>query len=109
MTNLPPFFPGQRIVAIKTVLNKDGIGVVKGKEYTVRSCSKTCKCANYMVCVGLVNSTGGSLVCMKCGVRGADSSTVKVGSQYFAPITENFQSISLEKVLETETPLISVN
>lgn len=41
----------------------------------------------------------------KTGIKGG----VFHNSKYFAPVQENFQSISLEKVLEKETPLIGVN
>lgn len=109
--NLPPFYVGQKVVALKsaTVL---GASVVKGNTYTVAVIMQ-CSCGKWMACVkealynySLLPSLSYFLLCHIENYRqpyaGGDA-------KYFAPVQENFQSISLEKVIEKETPLVCVN
>lgn len=88
--NLPPFYIGQRVVALDDSCPGFGYQYKKGDEKQVDKLrfSEKSKKWDFLP----VGESRYHLACHK-----------------FAPIQENFQSISLEKVLELETPLISVN
>lgn len=90
--NLPPFYVGQRVVAIKdsgpipTMISYN-----KGDEFIV-SITKQSRTKKEW----------------HCGF------TTRPPDEYydcnsFVPVEQNFQSITIEKVLELEMPLISVN
>jgi hypothetical protein len=102
--NLPPFYVGQRVVALRS------IGCVKkGKEYVVLGLFKCTKCH-----VWYVQHTHAKGVVLNdkfpcCGNPIVTKDYRAASAKHFAPIEENFQSITLEKVLEQETKLISVN
>lgn len=108
MTNLPPFYVGQRVVALITIV-KPYISLVKGTEYIVLDLyqCQICKEWNVGFARFIKDATVRKLTC--CTKDYNAPPYYYAGATRFAPITENFQSISLEKVLETETPLISVN
>lgn len=107
--NLPPFYVGQPIVCI----NPSAI-LIKGHKYFCKDIKLGC--CGWEVYVGLSESNELQSNCIwidhckRCGKveRTFDSRRFHFADR-FAPIQENFQSISLEKVLEKETPLISVN
>lgn len=107
--NLPPFYVGQKVVALRSVKTELN-GIVKGTVYTVKELTQ-CTCGEWKVDVGLMVSKTGRCLCATCdspyGVTG--SRVIYVAAPLLAPVQENFQSISLEKVLEKETALISVN
>lgn len=105
--NLPPFYVGQRVVAVKD--NIDRL-FKKGDCFTVTGIIKSvCKCNDWDVNVG-ISKVSNSLECTVCKTIWENTTKYAWFSfRRFAPIEENFQSISLEKVLEEETKLISVN
>ena len=85
--NLPPFYVGQRVVQL--VDGSRGQSK-KGDVHTVLG-------------IKLLSQW-----CIDIGQKEGDR-TIWCWHYCFAPIQENFQSISLEKILEEETKLISVN
>jgi hypothetical protein len=106
--NLPPFHIGQKVVALKTSFKRHGFQIVKWEVYTVKDQYQCEKCGKWVV--GLaelspINPNQWRSCCMDdCKLTCAGGN-----AKYFAPIVENFQSITLEKVFEQETKLISVN
>lgn len=109
--NLPPFYIGQKVVAIIDLIGKGEkrepvFYGAKGTEYTVSGIFKCCK---WKINVSIYYPAGYTE--MKCG--GCNTVLcdfiVWCPADSFAPVKENFQSISLEKILEEETKLISVN
>jgi hypothetical protein len=108
--NLPPFYVGQKVVAVK-----DTISLKKGKEYVILDIKAAyCKCG-WHVDIGLPLRYPNSKTfkCGKCNAEGVlppDAFGKEwINYHLFAPVQENFQSISFEKVIEKETPLICVN
>jgi hypothetical protein len=97
---LPPFCVGQRV--IRTVASKGGL-LKKGSVYIVTGISFCC--AEWGWRVSIEGGDNSFLSCSSCNKKSNENYAAK----YFAPIHENFQSITLEKVLEEETKLISVN
>lgn len=99
--NLPPFYLGQKVVATGDIPHNqhglDRTGIHKGTVLTVRKC--------YGLCVFFNEIINNSSSCFSSIDNGEPAYHVR----FFAPVQENFQSITLEKCLETETPLISVN
>ena len=95
--NLPPFYIGQRVEYIDVV---DGI-IMGGKPL---------KKGDKVTVVGVSFEKGWTIRNEKLWFIEID---IAIGYLYsakdFVPIEENFQSISLEKILEEETKLISVN
>jgi hypothetical protein len=107
--NLPPFYVGQRIVAIKD--HSQG-RFKKGDEFVVKD--QKMKCCGWAVYYGdNMKFPKGTIIewpCSHCGGKTlSKDQRVFFKSTSFVPIEQNFQSISLEKVLEKETPMISVN
>lgn len=102
MNNYPPFYVGQRVVALRS--HWQGY-FEKGEEFIVVGIRKPC-CV-WVIDVGIPNKHMGC-VCSKCGY-GEFNVNAWFAIEDFAPISENFQAITLEKVVEVETPLISVN
>lgn len=108
---MPPFYVGQKIVAIEN--QKDG-DFKKGALFIVRGLEMCHKCKRWYIDIGRVIHTtndGFEDIC-HCGdskIIYSKSMPEWYSSKLFAPIQESFQSITLEKVLEIETPLISVN
>ena len=102
--NLPPFYAGQKVVALVT-----GFGMNKGDQKTVISCFK--HCCQWHIDIGLLSPVDKTFTCKKCNskLQLINGKTLYPEAVCFAPVQENFQSISLEKVLEEETKLISVN
>jgi len=102
--NLPPFYVGQKVVAIEN----SGTGRFKKGDKFIVNGNKFLWESVWCIDIGHKNP-----VAPKMQYRGR---TISTGddiwwtlSSMFAPIEENFQSISLEKILEEETKLISVN
>lgn len=109
--NFHPFYIGQRVVALKSKGNPYGISIKEGVVYVVKN-TMQCKCGKWKIDIGLPSSdpSRGVNTCAYCHHRYATHDGVSwVGAALLAPIEENFQSISLEKILEKETPLVSVN
>lgn len=104
MKNLPPFYIGQRVVCLEGFSKYK-----KGKIYTVGALFKTDCCNVWKVgCIKIKGSSDDMFECA-CGAKPVfiPIPYYVLSAKFFAPINENFQPISLEKVLETE--LISVN
>lgn len=108
--NLPPFYIGQRVVAIET-----GELWKKGDEFIVKGIKPgCCKTTSWKVDVGILLPPCGrpyKISCEYCHVGYISYAGNIFWAEHnaFAPIQESFQSISLEKVLEQETKLIGVN
>lgn len=96
--NLPPFYVGQNVVRTVPV-----DGLVVGQTYVITDISWCCDKWGWRVSV--YGGDNENLCCASCGKQ----KTQNYAAKYFAPIEENFQSITLEKVLEQETKLVSVN
>lgn len=107
--NLPPFYVGQKIVALVT--HPDGF-YTEGSVYTVRAIQKgVCAChqEDWEVAIGVL-IYGQGLECVTClEVVGKTGEMLFEDCADFAPIETTFQPISLTKVLEEETALIGVN
>lgn len=102
--NIPPFYVGQEVECIKSHL----WGFIsKGQKFVVTGVYKFCCCWQVTVGVdtGWMDST-----CNKCNhVSNHKNNEFPFAASLFSPIITNFESISLNKVLELETPLIGVN
>lgn len=108
---LPPFYIGQRVVALKTKGNSLGIFIEKGKEYTVKDIEALCECGYWMVDAGFkaIPNHGGYCECGKYLSNSIIKNQVWISHVLFAPIQESFESISYSKVMEKESSAISVN
>lgn len=108
--NLPPFYVGQRVVCINDEIIFAGLPsapIKNGTIYTVAGVLKVC--CRWHIDIGLYSGRS-HVRCPSCyGDILKPNMNYWLAAFRFAPIEENFQSISLEKVLEKETPLISVN
>lgn len=105
--NFPPFYVGQKVVA---VANHQKRMFKIGEQFTIMGIVPSrCKCSGWEVDIGIVsNSYRGH--CTDCnGFYSTNDLIYWFDAASFVPFHENFQSISLEKVLEEETKLISVN
>jgi len=105
--NLPPFYPGQKIVALKTSKNKK---IKKGQIYTAAFCVNGC-CCPWDVGIKELPAYDDRSYCSKCMkyVLHTGKFYLVCNASYFVPLEETFQAITLEKVLENETSLICVN
>lgn len=101
--NLPPFYVGQKVVSLI-----DGHLVKKGDIKTVLSIYKYC-CV-WHIDVGLISPIDWTGTCPH-----GTKLVIKKGkplhpeSICFAPVQENFQSISLTEILKQETKLVGAN
>jgi len=105
---LPPFCVGQKVTPIKD--SKLG-GIKKGNIYTVGNIQKSSCCGKWMVGVKECPAPDDKSQHAVCGLVYYHSGVFLYHGEakYFRPVVDGFQSISLTKVLELETPLISVN
>lgn len=114
---IAPFYLGQRVMCIdvssrigsNASFDQKPISVlIKNKDYVVSGIYKAC--CNWVISVG-IKSKHANITCATCGsiylnqIKGEWA----FRATRFAPILENFQSISLSKILEEETKLLSVN
>lgn len=109
MENLPPFYVGQKIVRI---VNSSNSKYKIGDEHICYGCIKCVGCGNWSVDVGIRVERFCYVLLFACNCNwkmGMSEPIQYFDAKSFAPIEKNFQSISLEKVLEEETKLISVN
>lgn len=104
MSNTPPFYVGQRVVAITS--HSQGV-IKKGEEFIIRANKKFDCCGIWCVDIGQQPTT--VLLDCNCGQTHHQDKVRWFGASLFVPIHENFQSITLEKILEEETKWISVN
>ena len=105
--NLPPFFIGELVVCIGPVSN-----LIKHEQYIVTALDKCSGCGLWYVGVDNIPNKEKLLIpgCGKCNHRMPNYPSMAMWqANRFATINKNFQSISLEKILETETKLIGVN
>lgn len=103
-TNLPPFYVGQKVVCLKTSgeCKETGARFLEGNTYTVVKCVFCCGVWK-VVCKEVAGVYG-----WWCCVR-ADLPYCSGAAKYFRPVEESFQQITLQKVIEIESSLISVN
>lgn len=106
-SDYPPFYIGQPVVCV------DPVGpLVKNGLYHCAGCTRCNKCGLWHMHVSEFpqpdkDNTGD---CSKCDGKMLNVPLYAFATaSRFAPITSAFQSITLEKVLEKETPLIGVN
>jgi len=105
MENFAPFYVGQEVVAIK---NSTVTGLFKkGSTFKVLDITM-CSCGAWKIDIGFITDAQ-KIICHKCDVRTISTGVHWAAAISFAPITSTFKSITLSKVLELETPLISVN
>lgn len=103
--NIPPFYVGQKVVAIRN--HSTGL-FKKGDTFNITGIFMSdCSCKEWEVTVGVVTDKP-KVCCAVCGETYEKKSYQSEFKAYcFAPIIENFEAISFEKVLEQE--LSSVN
>lgn len=94
-TEFPPFYVGQKVVG-SSFASEHRSKIKKGHPYTITHCHLS------------INPANGTGPYWYVGYDGVESHAW-LTPKLFDPIIENFQSISLEKILEEETKLISVN
>ncbi len=104
--NLPPFYVGQRVICIvgSELTSEDETYIVTGIYRGV------CKCAKWVISVGIEETAPGTLMnCGRCNKKLVRREQCVHPAQHFVPETNSFESISFEKVVEIESPLVSVN
>lgn len=100
-TNFPPFYVGQKVVSL---FNTEDL--IKGNEYVItRIAVRSCGC--WSVQVGIKRLIISKYCTCDHDIRLAGSDWLN--AKKFAPIESTFQSISFEKVVEIESPLIGIN
>lgn len=106
-TNLPPFYPNQKIVA----KHNNDTYYKKGDEFLAkRMINAFCKCETWLVDIGATTTGTIYSFCPKCDIKKElGGSTCWFAATDFTPIEQTFQSISFEKVVEIESPLIGIN
>lgn len=110
-TNLPPFYPGQKVVAIYD----HSMGrFKKGDEFCIHGIKPSgCKCGGWEVNIGLIREfldREGITECHDCNFGALNPTPFYwFSSCRFAPVKEQFATISYTKILEEENKLISVN
>jgi len=102
LNNLPPFYVGQKVVALKT---QEQGAYEKGCEYVVKQL--THNCCKWVISIGNTSFTG-YVNCAICG-KSYRSKIWWHAASSFAPITSQFETISYTRVMETEAPMIGVN
>lgn len=102
--NIPPFYVGQKVVALKSSKSKHGYQVVKGLTYTVQDYFQCTGCKEWKIGIKEMPIVGNNI---QCCMPAPINSFCCGPAKYFAPIIENFEAITFEKVLEQE--LSSVN
>ena len=105
LNNLPPFYVGQKVVAIFT--HTQGL-FIKGQIFTVKNIFLSkCKCKAWSITIGLY-SNNPLKECAYCHtVWSNDFSFI---AERFAPLQELvFPSLTMSRVIEKERELISMN
>lgn len=104
MSNLPPFYVGQKVVALKTMKF-----ILKDNTYTVANCFQCKKCKEWHVLLSeFIEKSNAHYTCY-CGDTFDNLQNAGAGAKRFAPIEEKFQSISFKEVIKIESPLIGIN
>jgi len=97
MTTTPPFYVGQRVVAIKNVPH---YGVYKYERFTVTGVKPGCCC--WIVQVG-VSGPGESYLCLECSATGTQpTDDVYFSHDCFAPILPEMKQITYSRIIEKE-------
>lgn len=103
MSNLPPFYVGQKVVCI----NKNPLYLKYNETYVVKEI-KQFPCGCWAIDVGVSRNNSYATYCYK-----HDSAILDRDCWYtvdeFAPIEQTFQSISFKEVIKIESPLIGIN
>lgn len=104
--SIPPFYVGQRVVAIQ---DHSQLDFKKGDEFTVHSVSYGC--CGWDVTIGITINHVGLWVCVRCSNKSIilKGDEIKYAASRFAPITSTFQSIEYREVLEKEREFVSAN
>ena len=100
-----PFYVGQKVVAIENfkIFNK-------GEEFTVTSTSFCPNCNEPQITIGIPKQNQEIVNYTKCSKKHKNNTNEwLVRAKRFKPLEENFESISLSKILDLETSLISIN
>lgn len=99
--NLSPFYVGQKVIAIR---NHTDLLFKTGETFIIKDIKIFC--CGWVMNIDILVFNSCKSECSKC-------KKVRDGLYFsctsFAPVQENFQSISLEKILEQETSLISAS
>lgn len=100
LENLPPFYPGQKVVYIGP---RNARGFESNKIYTVVECAKLCICNTWDVDVGIPVRTGyKGTMCYTCGKTDLRKTQILL-AEYFKPVQQQkFPLIKLERVTEKE-------
>jgi hypothetical protein len=107
MSNIPPFHPGQRVVAVTTVTNFRGVGIKEGETYVIKEVKQCGECGHWCVEIGLPYDPSLHSSCPMCRRLTLPYTAVWIGHERFAPIIEDMQAVTFEKVVEQEP--VSVN
>lgn len=81
-----PFYPGQKVVALRTCPQL----IVKGRIYEVLSCTRFCE---HDWCVDIGISVRNQTVCPKCN-KAVKSKNWLASSRLFAPIQDSYADIT---------------
>lgn len=105
MLEIPPFYVGQEIVAIRD--HSQG-AFKKGDEFKVTSIKKSlCGCNLWLVTIGILAPTKPATKCRRCGAITGYHVEWLFGTDNFAPKIEIGEFVSMKEVLQLE--LISAN
>lgn len=107
MKQLPKFHIGQEIVCIDDRARYTKVEIKKGDTFIVQGIKQSC--CGFVVDIGIPCKEG-RIICSGCGnILPTPDGRTWYKEHRFAPIHEEFISISLSRVLENETHLISAN
>jgi microcystin-dependent protein len=111
----PPFYIGQKVVAIKSGhadLKDVRVYLHKDQVYTVFALDQCEGCKTWRIAVAeLPNHLAlGKAICRKCNnTASVDTHYWLATAEAFVPLESTFESITYEKVMEIESPLICSN
>lgn len=101
--NLPPFYIGQKVVALATSQKICDNQVIKDQVYTVEGCTQ-CTCGKWVVTLfELPNKFPGEY--KMCCIEKSPRNYAGGGAKYFAPIESTFAAITFKEVIEIESPV----
>lgn len=105
--NLPPFYVGQKVVAIK---DHSQCRFKKGDPFIITAIYQAPCCGIWLVEIGIL-AVHNYWRCVPCNTGGQKyrSPQAVFNSASFAPIFENFQEISYSEVVKEEKRLVSAN
>lgn len=103
--SMPPFYVGQKVVRVAEP--QDSV-IKKGDTFIVKDIKWCCDGYGWRIDIGVTKlEILSQFRCNSC--KKPYTHTCAYLAKYFAPIEENFQSISYSEVLEKERPLVSAN